>query len=146
MFEKNDPLSYYNPFLKEHFRGTPDTTCIDAEYDEVMELEDVEGTDYKQILPALAPPEIPFHVRLKKVMDSLQTTNGFGIKWVARKLLISKKKLEKYLQTGKGLTKTEVQQMIFILSVRCEKEMEIEKIKAERQALLKDIKEELNGG
>ena len=145
MFEKNDPLSYYNPFLKEHFRGTPDTTFIEAEYDEVMELEEVEGTDYKQILPALAPPEIPFHERLKKVMDSLQATNGFGIKWVARKLLISKKKLEKYLQTGKGLTKTELQQMIFILSVRCEKEMEIEKIKAERQALLEKVKEEVNG-
>ena len=151
MFDKNDPVSYYNPFLKENFRGTPESAFIDVEFDEVpldgpMELEDVEGTDYKQILPALAPPEIPFHVKLKNVIESLQTTNGFGIKWIARKLPISKKKIEKYLQTGEGLTKPQLQQIIFILSARCEKEMEIEKVKAERQVLLKKVKEELNDG
>lgn len=151
MFDKNDPVSYYNPFLKENFRGTPETAFIEAEFyevppDEVMELEEVEGTDYKEILPALAPPEIPFHVKLKQAIDSLQTTNGFGIKWVARKLPISKKKIEKYLQTGEGLTKPQLQQILFILSARCEKEIEIEKAKAERQALLKKVKEELNGG
>ena len=143
MYNREDVFSYENPFLKQGFRGDKEDV-IEAEFipmkEEELVLEEVEGVDYKEVSSQLALPPSQdskeIYSQIKKFISLLQ---GVGIKWIVKKTHISKKQLERYLETGKGLHQLEVERLIVTLLHRYEREVEIEEKKKERDQIVKQL-------
>lgn len=114
----NDSLFIYHPEVIEE--GQPP---VDAEFEEGDENTITEET-------------MPVHEAIRLY---LKNTPTIGVNWLARRSLVSKKKINTYLETGKGLQPVQVMSIVGILQEKAVRIKDFEQNKLERDKALEAL-------